>query len=100
MKEYYELIKKIDLADKVNKEIGGNFGRTITITMGEALIVKHLLKKQANGIDASHETALNKPVVNQQRELLLAFCDHLNTYAGMEEIRFDFMMQDFIDKSQ
>ena len=38
--------------------------------------------------------------VNQQREQLLAFCDHLNTYAGMEEIRFDFMMQDFIDKSQ
>ena len=28
------------------------------------------------------------------------FCDHLNTYDGMEEIRFDFMIQDFIDKSQ
>lgn len=43
---------------------------------------------------------LTIPDVNQQREQLLAFCDHLNTYAGMEEIRFDFMMQDFIDKSQ
>lgn len=41
-----------------------------------------------------------KPDVNQQRELLLAFCDHLNTYNGMEEVRFDFMMQDFLDKSQ
>ena len=39
------------------------------------------------------------PDVNQQREQLLAFCDHLNTYAGMEEIRFDFMMQDFIEKA-
>ena len=38
--------------------------------------------------------------VSGQSEQLLAFCDHLNTYAGMEEIRFDFMMQDFIDKSQ
>lgn len=43
---------------------------------------------------------LSKHDVNQQRELLLAFCDHLNTYAGMEEVRFDFMMQDFLDKSQ
>jgi hypothetical protein len=43
---------------------------------------------------------LGKHDVNQQRELLLAFCDHLNTYAGMEEVRFDFMMQDFLDKSQ
>lgn len=50
---------------------------------------------------SSHESSgLNKPDVNQQRELLLAFCDHLNTYAGMEEVRFDFMMQDFLDKSQ
>jgi len=35
-----------------------------------------------------------------KRELLLAFCDHLNEYRGMEEVRFDFMMQDFLDKSQ
>jgi len=63
MKEYDELIKKIDIADQVNKEIGGNFGRTMTITMGEALMVKHLLEKQANCVATSHETALRKHTV-------------------------------------
>lgn len=37
--------------------------------------------------------------MEQYAELRLGyFCDHLNTYEGMEEIRFDFMIQDFIDK--
>ena len=38
---------------------------------------------------------LNKHNVSQQRELLLQFSSHLNTYKGMEEIRFDFMVCDF-----
>ncbi len=36
----------------------------------------------------------------QVKKKAFDFCDHLNTYDGMEEIRFDFMIQDFIDKSQ
>ena len=65
---------------------------------------QHIKDKMNANMDKAREENKNKglniPCVNQQRELLLAFCDHLNTYAGMEEIRFDFMMQDFIDKSQ
>lgn len=57
------------------------------------------LNAYALGLDAMYEALVLYGVI-QQREQLLAFCDHLNTYAGMEEIRFDFMMQDFIDKSQ
>ena len=26
---------------------------------------------------------------------LVKFCDHLNTYAGLEDCRFDFMLVDF-----
>jgi hypothetical protein len=26
------------------------------------------------------------------------FCEHLNTYKGFEEVRFDFMLIDFLDK--
>ena len=36
--------------------------------------------------------------VSQQRELLLQFSSHLNTYKGMEEIRFDFMVCDFLQQ--
>ena len=57
------------------------------------------LNAYALGLDAMYEALVLYGVI-QQREQLLAFCDQLNTYAGMEEIRFDFMMQDFIDKSQ
>jgi len=35
-----------------------------------------------------------------QSEQLKAFCEHLNTYKGLEEIRFDFMLVDFIDKDK
>jgi hypothetical protein len=26
------------------------------------------------------------------------FCDHLNTYEGLEDCRFDFMLIDYLDK--
>lgn len=32
------------------------------------------------------------------REALLNFCEHLNSYKGLEECRFSFMMQDYLDK--
>ena len=38
--------------------------------------------------------------LKEQRKLLLKFCDHLNTYQGLEGFRFDFMMQDFLDKKK
>lgn len=47
-----------------------------------------------------HKQQLQLGGVVGQSEKLIAFCEHLNTYNGMEEIRFDFMMQDFIDKSK
>jgi len=28
------------------------------------------------------------------------FCEHLNTYKGLEEIRFDFMLVDFLDRNK
>ena len=31
------------------------------------------------------------------RQILLAFADHLETYKGLKEIRFDFMVIDFLD---
>jgi len=34
-----------------------------------------------------------------QSEQLKAFCEHLNTYKGLEDCRFDFMLIDFLDKS-
>jgi hypothetical protein len=36
-----------------------------------------------------------KPIETERR-LLLAFADHLNSYAGLEEMRFDFMVIDFL----
>ena len=34
------------------------------------------------------------------RKELNAFCDHLNTYEGLEDCRFDFMLIDYLDKIQ
>jgi hypothetical protein len=48
------------------------------------------------------EIALRQPPVVGRSEQLKAFCDfceHLNTYEGLEECRFDFMLIDFLDKS-
>lgn len=64
----------------------------------EQIIVNHIDSKISLG-EATTQI-LRLFAVSGQSEQLLAFCDHLNTYTGMEEIRFDFMMQDFIDKSQ
>lgn len=59
------------------------------------------IKSERASADTSHESSgLNIADVSNRRELLLAFCDHLNEYPGMEEVRFDFMMQDYLDKSQ
>lgn len=55
------------------------------------IVVEGLIEAQQQVIK------LNMPAVSN---LAYDFCDHLNTYDGMEEIRFDFMIQDFIDKSQ
>ena len=47
-----------------------------------------------------HDSEVKKLNIPAVRNLVCDFCDHLNTYDGMEEIRFDFMIQDFIDKSK
>ena len=36
--------------------------------------------------------------VSHQRELLLQFSSHLNTYEGMEDKRFDYMVCDFLQQ--
>ena len=46
MDKYKEVIKKIDLSHEINMDIGGNFGRTMTITMSEAFLFKKLLKEK------------------------------------------------------
>lgn len=35
---------------------------------------------------------------DELRNLLLDFADHLNSYKGFEEARFDFMVVDYLDK--
>ena len=46
MDNYREIIKKIEQSDECNKEIGGNFGRTMTITMADAFLCKQLLEEK------------------------------------------------------
>lgn len=36
-----------------------------------------------------------KAMEEYSKKQLLKFCDHLNTYKGFEDIRFDFMLVDF-----
>jgi hypothetical protein len=62
--------------------------------------LKILKTAQPSEAEKSVEQTCFKHAVINQRELLLAFCNHLNEYPGLEDARFDFMMQDFIDKSQ
>lgn len=62
--KHEEIIKKIDFADECNKDVAGNFGRTMTITMEEAFLFKQLLEKQVNGDETSQEKALHKHIVN------------------------------------
>ncbi len=37
---------------------------------------------------------------DELRNLLIDFADHLNTYKGFEEVRFDFMVVDYLDKTK
>lgn len=32
-----------------------------------------------------------------ENQELIDFCNHLNTYAGLEDLRFDFMLQDYFN---
>ena len=43
-------------------------------------------------------TAVSKYEGLQGRELLLDFASYLNTYKGLQYIRFDFMMLDYMNK--
>lgn len=36
-----------------------------------------------------------KAMEEYSQKQLLKFCDHLNTYSGLEDFRFDFMLVDF-----
>lgn len=38
---------------------------------------------------------LRKAMEEYSHKQLVKFCDHLNTYAGLEDCRFDFMLIDF-----
>lgn len=53
--KHEEIIKKIDFADECNKEVAGNFGRTMNITMEEAFLFKQLLEQQANESDTGND---------------------------------------------
>ncbi|MDA3856296.1 MAG: hypothetical protein PF569_08615 [Candidatus Woesearchaeota archaeon] len=46
MNNYNEIIEKINLSDRINRTISGNFGRTMTITMDEAFLFKILLQER------------------------------------------------------
>ena len=63
--------------------------------------IKQIVNRIESGDLAYHdaETELfDLFAVSQQRELLMQFSRHLNTYKGMEEIRFDFMVCDFLQQ--
>lgn len=49
--------------------------------------VKNLVKPDVSGNEAL-------------RVALLAFADHLNTYPKMEDVRFDFMVVDYLESKQ
>ena len=42
------LLKKIEQANERHSEIGGNFGREMTITMSEAFLVRRLISETKN----------------------------------------------------
>jgi hypothetical protein len=46
------------------------------------------------------EKEIEPNTASNRKELLLDFASHLNTYKGLEEIRFDFMVVDYFDKIQ
>ena len=63
--------------------------------------IKQIVNRIESGDLAYHDAEtelLDLFAVSQQRELLLQFSSHLNTYKGMEEIRFDFMVCDFLQQ--
>ena len=41
---------------------------------------------------------LNEEVEKNQKWQLIDFTNHLNTYKGLENIRFDFMLIDYLEK--
>ena len=40
-----------------------------------------------------------KAMDEKTKKELKKFCQHLNTYKGLEEIRFDFMLLDYLNKT-
>jgi hypothetical protein len=68
MDNYNEIIKKIDFADECNKEVAGNFGRTMTITMEEAFLFKSLMKDKVVNENCNISDAM----------LLCPFCESEN----------------------
>lgn len=38
--------------------------------------------------------------LKKEKRQIKDFCNHLNTYKGLEEIRFDFMLSDFLNKKK
>lgn len=59
-------------------------------------ILKEATKKTLNINEGSplHD-AVMKAMEEYAQQQLLKFCDHLNTYKGFEDCRFDFMLIDF-----
>lgn len=48
-----------------------------------------------NNLSERAKEYFRKAMEEYSQRQLTRFCDHLNTYDGLEECRFDFMLQDF-----
>jgi len=59
-------------------------------------ILKEATRRTLNINEGSplHDAVL-KAMEEYSKNQLLKFCDHLNTYKGFEDCRFDFMLADF-----
>jgi hypothetical protein len=51
-------------------------------------------------IDEDQYNQLREHFIGEENSKLLAFCDHLNSYNNWYDVRFDFMLIDFLNKNK
>ena len=64
----------------------------------ENIATSLLLVKDKHSENISTAIEVDEIMAGFTKTMLSEFCDHLNSYKGMEEARFDFMLIDFIEK--
>jgi hypothetical protein len=57
-----------------------------------------LIGNEQTNLSERAKECLRKAMQEYAERQILDFCCHLNTYSGLEEARFDFMLVDFLNK--